>query len=450
MKEIEKIFGVILQNSIEQNRPILKALKPEWFGHGKEKQVYDAIMDLAHTGEEINLLTLTLHLRKLYPNNKNLMLYLSQCSNDTNYRDFSTIDQIMTSIRIHYLFENARKTSSDLSALTSGIDIDMDKYVEILENGIEKFRNEIENQEKNMTDIMLEVIKRHDRAKNGDLGGITLGYPIMDKNIILEPVDMMVVGARPGMGKTSFGVALLCQTGFIEGRKVAYFNLEMSNTQLMRRIFSNLTDIDSNRIKLGKCTIDEMQMINDFASHPNMKNLTLFEGTHTLQQIRMKVLELKYNNQCDLIIIDYLQKIATPGQKRYDQVTAASNGVKLISQNLGIPVVALAQLGRDAGKSKSRPILPDLRESGEIEQDASVVAFLHRPEYYGEEYDENGHSLEGFAEFIVAKNREGDCPIIEFTCDLATSRWKEGFNRQNRLVTPGFTPPSHWHDDNPF
>ena len=128
----------------------------------------------------------------------------------------------------------------------------------------------------------------------------------------------------------------------------------------------------------------------------------------------------------ELIVIDYLQKILPEkNDNRYQEVTKISNNVKRLVMSQRIPCIALAQLNRDSARSGKRPSLPDLKESGEIEQDASIVAFLHRPEYYGETMDENGNSMEGIGEFITAKNRDGQIGIVEMQVDLPTSRWSD-------------------------
>ena len=136
---------------------------------------------------------------------------------------------------------------------------------------------------------------------------------------------------------------------------------------------------------------------------------------------------MKLNKGCDLFIVDYLQKVlpSRSNSSRYEQVTSVSNGIKYISQNMKIPSLCLAQLNRDNAKSGKLPSLPDLRESGEIEQDASIVAFLHRPEYYGEDETSLGYDSKDVCEFLVAKNREGIIDRFEFKVDLKTSQFKE-------------------------
>jgi replicative DNA helicase len=447
-KPLELLFGIIMTSRKDESARLFRVIKQEWLETEEQKQLYQLMSELFDTGEEVNLLTVgTTSMKK--EGGKKLVIYASKLTGVPAGIDYHNVGHVIEMIRYNYVSKGAKETMLELHRIVSSDDIDFDKYIDLMNNAIVKFNKEVYVEENGLTDVIRDVLDRHDRARMGDLGGILLGFKNLNKDVILEPVDMMVVGARPAMGKTSFGVAALCQLVFHEKRKVAYFNLEMSNNQIMRRIIANLTGIDSNKIKYGQCSSDELMQIHRVISMPEMKNITLYEGSQTIQQMKMKLTELKHSDKVEVFIVDYLQKIAPErGKTRYEQVTEASNGIKYISQNMKIPCIALAQLGRDAGKSGSRPILPDLRESGEIEQDASIVAFLHRPEYYGHDTDENGQSTEGKAEFIIAKNREGDTPILKFNVDLKTSQWTEDGEQRHQFqqveTYRGF------HEDNPF
>lgn len=439
---IKKVFGLLLTEDVAKTREYYGLIKPEWFRYELDQNLYSCIGDLLARNESVDILTLTMEMRDKYKANNKIAVYITECSTQISVIDRLHVGKILTYLRYSYVTTNAQLTLKNLAEVVGGDkEINFEKYLEILHQGIDTYHNEIKVDDISNEKIGNEVIDRHERAKNGECSGITLGYSNMAEDIVLEPVDLMVVGARPGMGKTSWGVDVLCRLFFHNNLPVAYFNLEMSNVQLMRRIYANLSGIDSKRIKLGECTQDEIELLQEIKNKPQMKNLHLFEGSHTIQQIQIEVNQLKYNCKLEIFIVDYLQKIISPGKARYEQVTASSNGLKYISQNMQIPCLALAQLGRDSGKSGHRPILPDLRDSGEIEQDASIVAFIHRPEYYGEEVDENGRSTAGLAEFIVAKNREGDCPICNFNVDLKTSVWREKQYSDYQMPNP-------WQNEN--
>ena len=446
MSNINKtLLGILLDLDKEQLKKCFCKVKKDWFNTPTQQIIFKCIGDLILENKQVNLLTVTSKL--IQENNRQYVVYASDCLSLVSTSLIINFEALIEIVKLEHLNRGVLETSVKLQSLIN-TEIDLAQYVEILENGIVQFNAEMLISDESIIDVINNVLERHEKAKNGELGGVLLGYPKIDKDLLLEPVDLMVIGARPAMGKTSFGVSLATQLAFKQNKKVIFFNLEMSNSQLMRRIIANLTGIDSNKIKNGCCSNDELNLISQVIKMPQMSNLTLIEGSHSIQQIKMKLTKLKYANSVDIFIVDYLQKITpTKNKSRYEQVTEVSNGLKYICQNMKIPCIAFAQLGRDAGKHGNRPILPDLRESGEIEQDASIVAFLHRPEYYGREYNDDGQSLKNFAEFIVAKNREGDTPIVEFNLDLQTSKWWEIETKQFEQFA---TTYKGFNNDNPF
>jgi len=199
----------------------------------------------------------------------------------------------------------------------------------------------------------------------------------------------------------------------------------MSKNQIMRRLIAYITDIDSNKIKYGTCDVKQLAMIRAVKKHQGLKNIFIHAGSHTSDDIIRKSTEHKHNDGIQLIIVDYLQKITgtRKNQSPYELVSANSNDMKFMSANLKIPNISLAQLTRESSKVGGRPKLSDLKQSGDIEQDASIVVFLHRPEYYGIKLTENDESTEGMGELIIAKNREGVLGIVKFNVDLTTSKW---------------------------
>jgi replicative DNA helicase len=274
-----------------------------------------------------------------------------------------------------------------------------------------------------LKDNVKKILDAHSRAKNGILAGIEIGYDALKGVVLLEPIDVMIVGARPAMGKTAFAVNTVVRLAN-EGKNVVLFALEMSREQMLRRILANITDIDSMKIKYGYCSDTELYKIINVEKGSILDRIHLIDGSQTIGSIVAILNNLQRTHKIDLVVIDYLQKIQpTNARSRYENVSDMSNGVKLIAQNMKIPVIALAQLSRDSSKLAKRPSLPDIRESGEIEQDASIVAFLHRPEYYGDNFTYSGLDSKNMCEFIVAKNREGELGIYEMEVNLKTSKY---------------------------
>ncbi len=195
---------------------------------------------------------------------------------------------------------------------------------------------------------------------------------------------------------------------------------------MMRRILSNLAEVDSNRIKYGEMNNQELERVNVVKFDERLNNIILVEGTQNINTIARSISV----NKPDIVLVDYLQKVKGTGKEDlYTSVTKVSNGLKEICQNMHVPIIAMAQLSRpDASRVGKRPSLPDLRQSGEIEQDASIVGFLHRPEYYGDEILEDGSNANGVCEIIIAKNREGEIGVYPLSVDLKTSNFKKREN----------------------
>jgi replicative DNA helicase len=282
---------------------------------------------------------------------------------------------------------------------------------------------DLDKKEPSNVETIFNIIDKHSKAKRGEITGLALGYAQLNGVVLLEPCDVMLVGGRPAMGKTAYGVSTAVRLA-LSGKKVLYFSLEMSKEQILRRVISNITGIDSNKIKYGLCSDREINTIYSAQALAELNNLIVIEGSKTINEISTLVSKYKSEVGIDVYIIDYIQKIqATTNRGRYEAVTEISNGVKLITMGSAVPCIALAQLSRDSSRTGKRPSLPDLKESGELEQDASIVAFIHRPEYYGETETYNGLPSTNACEFIIGKNREGEIGIYDFNVNLSTSKF---------------------------
>jgi len=255
------------------------------------------------------------------------------------------------------------------------------------------------------------------RNKSSHTTGIPTGFSSFDRLTSgLQPSDLTIVAARPGMGKTSFVLSLAQHVAIVEKRPVAFFSLEMSNIQLMQRLASLATGIANDRIMKGK--LEDYEWNKLLEKIQEMSNAPIYmDDTPSLSvfDLRAKCRRLKMQHNIELVIIDYLQLMTGNNQEirqgnREQEVSHISRSLKTLAKELNLPVIALSQLSRAVehrGGAK-RPQLADLRESGSLEQDADLVAFIYRPEYYGIIEDEDGNSLEGIAEVIIAKNRHGE------------------------------------------
>lgn len=260
--------------------------------------------------------------------------------------------------------------------------------------------------------IALDEIEKRGKNKNG-ITGIPSGLTALDKITSgWQKSDLVILAARPGMGKTSLVVSAIRNAAIDFGKPVAMFSLEMSSVQLMNRLISAEAEIDSEKIKKGNLADYEWEQIIHKTS--SLANAPIYiDDTPALSilELRGKCRRLKMKHDIQLIIIDYLQLMvgSKKGGNREQEIAEISRSLKTIAKELDVPVIALSQLSRsvETRGGDKRPMLSDLRESGSIEQDADMVLFLYRPEYYGITEDESGNSIKGQAELIIAKHRHG-------------------------------------------
>ena len=266
-------------------------------------------------------------------------------------------------------------------------------------------------------DILRATIRQIEKAAENDsrYSGVCTGFTELD-NVTLgwQPSDLIIIAARPAMGKTAFTLTMARNMAVDYDTPVAFFSLEMSSVQLMTRLVVAETGINGQTIRSGKLTPSEWKTLETNTKALGMAPLYI-DDTPALSifEFRSKVRRLKANNDIKVVVIDYLQLMTASGQgdkgNREQEVAFISRTLKGIAKELNIPIIALSQLNRateSRGGSK-RPQLSDLRESGAIEQDADLVAFIHRPEYYGFTAGPGEEPVEGLAEFILAKHRNG-------------------------------------------
>lgn len=278
------------------------------------------------------------------------------------------------------------------------------------------------NNMKKGVDLMQNVVKEalleiENATKNSDgISGIPTGLRELDKLTSgWQRSDMIVIAARPAMGKTAFVLSMARNSAVDYGMGVAIFSLEMSSVQLVKRLISAETRIPAEKLRKGDLRPDEMiqlhERITKLTSAPiyidDTPGLSVFD-------LRAKCRRLDTQYGIDMIIIDYLQLMSAGGNQkgggnREQEISSISRSVKEIAKELNVPVLALSQLSRSVEQrgGDKRPVLSDLRESGAIEQDADIVSFIYRPEYYGFTTDEEGRSNDGVGEIIVAKHRNG-------------------------------------------
>ncbi len=291
-----------------------------------------------------------------------------------------------------------------------------------------------------MDDVMSRVIDRIDQAasSNGNVTGVPTGFvDLDDKTAGFQPSNLILLAARPSMGKTAFVLNLAQYIAVKKKLCTVFFSLEMNEEELGKRLLSMESGVDSSKLRIGNLNEEEWISSVEAAGHISESNLFI-DATPgiTVSEMRSKLRKMSLKREINLIIIDYLQLMSGDGSSRdsrQEEVSKISRSLKGLARELNCPVIALSQLSRQVeSRPDKRPILSDLRESGAIEQDADVVMFLYRDEYYNKNRDDN----KGEAELIIAKQRNGPLGTIYLRwlpqlTRFASSDKKESYGNKN-------------------
>lgn len=398
---------------------VIDILQPEAFYKPGNKAVFEAIDQLFVGNQPIDLLTVSAQLRK---NGKldiaggdAYLVGLTQKISSSAHIEFHSrvilqkfIQRSLIQIS-NEIIEDAYDESSDVFDLLDKAEA---KLYEVTQGNIKKSSETAQS-------LVAQAKKRIEEISTKDgLSGLPTGFHKLDELTSgWQPSDLIIIAARPGMGKTAFVLSMARNIAINAGGAVAMFSLEMSSVQLITRLISSETGLTSEKLRTGKLEKHEWEQLN--VKVKDLERAPLFiDDTPSLSifDLRAKARRLASQHGVKLIIIDYLQLMTAGGSQkgggnREQEISTISRNLKALAKELNVPVIALSQLSRAVetrGTSK-RPLLSDLRESGAIEQDADIVSFIYRPEYYKiEEWDDEERSpTAGQAEFIVAKHRNG-------------------------------------------
>ena len=430
--ELEQaIIGALM---IEQDAYSLVAeiLRPESFYDHKHQLLYDAIRSLNSQQKPVDLLTVTEYL-----NSQNSLeevggpAYIAQLT--SNVTSSAHIEYHARIVAQKALARELIQFTSNIQKQAFDATIDVDDLMQEAEGSL--FAISQQNLKKDYTQInpvikeALEQLNKAAARENG-LSGLASGFDRLDHITSgWQNSDLIIIAARPAMGKTAFVLSMAKKMAVDMKVPVAMFSLEMSNVQLVNRLIVNVCEIPGDKIKSGRLRPDEWQQLDSrirgLYDAPfyidDTPQLSIFE-------LRTKARRLVREHGVKCILIDYLQLMNASGTKfgsRQEEVSNISRSLKGLAKELNIPIIALSQLNRGVetreGNEGKRPQLSDLRESGAIEQDADMVCFIHRPEYYKIYQDEKGRDLRGMAEFIIAKHRNGavDTVLMRFRNEYA-------------------------------
>ncbi len=413
-------------------------LKPESFYEPAHQKIYAAIQTLGASQQPIDMLTVTEQLR--------LNDTLDEVGGPVFISELTSRVVSGAHVEHHARIVAQKYLARELISFASAIENkafdesnDVDDLLQEAEGRL--FEISQRNVKKDVTQIdpvigqAIEQIQNAANRKSG-LSGIESGYHDLDKLTSgWQRSDLIIIAARPAMGKTAFVLSMAKNMAINYNTPVAIFSLEMSNLQLVNRLISNACELESEKIKSGRLTQVEWDQLFSRVKHLYSAPLYI-DDTPSLSifELRTKARRLVREHNVQFIIIDYLQLMNASGMKfgsREQEVSMISRNLKQLAKELNIPIVALSQLNRsvESRTDGKRPQLSDLRESGAIEQDADIVCFIHRPEYYlRSDTDANGNDIRGLAEFIVAKHRSGSVDDVKMRFRAKYARfenWQE-------------------------
>jgi len=409
----EAVLGAVM---VEKDAIInvQELLKPESFYKEAHQKIYHAIQELSISHEPIDIYTVSELLKK-----KNELdeiggpYYLSQLT--LKVGSAAHVEYHAKVIVQKYIQRELIRLSSEIQR-DAFDDKDVDELLDEAQQGIfDLAEGNIRTETKHIGDVVATAMKELETAQNraDGLSGIASGFTDLDRITLgWQPSDLVIVAARPSMGKTAFVLSMARNMAVEHKIPVAFFSLEMSSMQLVKRLLVSETGISSEKIRGGK-TLDPHEWTQLETKIKGLVESPLYiDDTPALSiyEFRAKARRLMLSHHVQAIVIDYLQLMTgPPGTMREQEISAISRSLKAIAKELNIPIIALSQLNRavETRGGNKEPQLSDIRESGAIEQDADLVLFIHRPEYYGITEDEDGNSLHGIANLIIAKHRNG-------------------------------------------
>lgn len=450
----QAVLGAILINS-EAINEVIDEIKSEYFYKECHQFIYTAMCELVDAGSPIDLLTVVNQLRK----NKALESaggpsYIATLTH--RIASSANIAYHCKDIKITYIKRKLIQQSIELTKDAYENDVDIDSLIFRADLMLDEATNVNykSNEIKHISDIALdaekETIQRFKNREDGINSCVPTGLKQLDSELCggWRKTELVILAGRPGMGKTAATIKFAIAAAE-SGIPTAIFELEMSRVRLYDRILLSLTNVDSRRYKEGTLTDGEFNEIKKAREYISQLPIYIDDNPNcTVNYIRATSKKLKKKGQCEIVFIDYLQLIdvESGSNKNYNReqlIGGASRKLKLMAKEVDIPVIVDCQLSRAVqGRASKKPILSDLRESGAIEQDADIVIFQYRPEYYKEDgfvrTDECGRFLCGNGFLLIEKNREGGICEIPYAYNRTLTKmwdWSDEVNYEELTMS---------------
>tara|TARA_R110002153_G_scaffold380_4_gene1886 strand:+ start:3471 stop:4868 length:1398 start_codon:yes stop_codon:yes gene_type:complete len=465
MDDIQLRSEFLIINSVmtepQTVHPIMSKINSSMFKDHRARKVFALISSLYAKQEKIDLITLykeSKEVLKSSADKKDVPILLSELNSMFDYSEKKELQSAISMLES----ENIRAEHIDLSGnilkMANSDEYDPKNVLDVIQSHIadNKYKSIINKKDFSNSELLDELDKRMaDAANSGGINGIRTGYDRYDEITSgMQPTNFIVVAARPAMGKTQFALGLMAHASVKNDKKGLFISCEMDEVQVMKRIIAVEGGIKGYSIKYGKLERSEVSRYEKARERIIDSNMKIVAGSFTISEVMSLVYKEKYSNGLDYVIVDYIQKIQAPGtQNRTNEVGEVSRRLKDMANELKISVVALAQLSRAVEhRTDKKPMLSDLRESGDIEQDADIVAFLYRAGYYmdPEEQESNPMSEDGY--IIIAKHRDGELEDIPMKFDSNIPAWKNNiiYSNEPSYTQSAMKPNVDFTGDQPF
>ncbi len=391
-------------------------LSPLDFYKSSHETVFEVMLDLYEKGEPIDLVTVTTLL-----NNRGLIEQVGGVTYITNIAGSvptaANIDYYSKIVEEKSILRNLIKTATNIVTSTFTKEDEVEKLLDEAERSILEVSNRKNATDfKQIRDVLEQVYENIEQLhhQKGDVTGVATGFRDLDRITSgFQKNDFIIIAARPSVGKTAFALNIAQNVAIKTGENVALFSLEMGAEQLVQRMLCAEGNIDSQRLRTGQLEEDDWEKLTMAMGSLSHAGIYIDDSaTVRVSDIRSKCRRLKQEEGLGMIIIDYLQLIQGSGrarENRQQEVSEISRSLKALARELEVPLIALSQLSRGVeSRQDKRPMMSDLRESGSIEQDADIVGFLYRDDYYNSESEE-----ENIIEIIISKQRNGPTGIVQ-------------------------------------
>jgi replicative DNA helicase len=410
----EAVLGAIMLEK-EAVITILDILKPESFYREAHQKIFKAISDLSAREFPVDLYTVTEELKARNElDSVGGPVYLTQLT--SKIVSAANVDYHARIVAQKYIQRELIRVSTDIQTRSFDDSYDVTELLDYSENALFQIaEGNIKREVAPINIVIKEAIREIEEAgkREDALVGTPSGFTKLDRLTSgWQKAELVIIAARPSMGKTAFALSMARNMAIDHGKHVAIFSCEMSSVQLVNRLIISETDLPGDKIKNGRLTEEEWKQL-DSRIRKLVQAPIFIDDTPAISifELRAKCRRLMAQHKLDIVIVDYLQLMSGPDNSgsREQEVSTISRSLKSIAKELNVPILALSQLNRSVemrGGTK-RPVLSDLRESGAIEQDADMVVFIHRQEKFGIPTFEDGSSTKGIAEIILAKNRNG-------------------------------------------